>query len=80
MILTEQRIDTDTKDGKVKINWEKVDKECYSEMVNQELTNRKVTEEAQKLESNYGIENMIVEISSILRDTKEETRKTSSME
>jgi hypothetical protein len=80
VILTEQRIDTDTKDGKVKINWEKVDKECYSEMVNQELTNRKVTEEAQKLESNYGIENMIVEISSILRDTKEETRKTSSME
>jgi hypothetical protein len=80
VILTEQRIGTDTKDGKVKINWEKVDKECYSEMVNQELTNRKVTEEAQKLESNYGIENMIVEISSILRDTKEETRKTSSME
>jgi hypothetical protein len=33
----EQRIDTDTKDGKVKINWEKVDKECYSEMVNQEI-------------------------------------------
>jgi hypothetical protein len=33
----EQRIDTDIKDGKVKINWEKVDKECYSEMVNQEI-------------------------------------------
>lgn len=65
----EQRIDTDTKDGKVKINWEKVDKECYCEMVNQELTNRKVMEEAQKLESNYGIENMIVEISNILRDS-----------
>jgi hypothetical protein len=31
-------------------------------MVNQELTNRKVMEEAQKLESNYGIENMIIEI------------------
>jgi hypothetical protein len=29
-------------------------------MVNQEITNRKVTEEAQKLESNYGIENMII--------------------
>jgi hypothetical protein len=27
---------------------------------NQELTNRKVMEEAQKLESNYGIENMII--------------------
>jgi HD superfamily phosphohydrolase YqeK len=40
-----------------------------SEMVNQELTNRKVMEEAQKLESNYGIENMIVEISNILRDS-----------
>lgn len=65
----EQIIDTDTKDGKVKINWEKVDKECYCEMVNQELTNRKVMEEAQKLESNYGIENMIVEISNILRDS-----------
>ena len=26
-------------------------------------------EEAQKLESNYGIENMIVEISNILRDS-----------
>jgi hypothetical protein len=52
-------------DGKSKINWEKVDKECYSEMVNQALTNRKVMEEAQKLESNYGIENMIVEISNI---------------
>ena len=38
-------------------------------MVNQELTNRKVMEEAQKLESNYGIENMIVEISNILRDS-----------
>jgi hypothetical protein len=34
-------------------------------MVNQALTNRKVMEEAQKLESNYGIENMIVEISNI---------------
>jgi hypothetical protein len=54
------------------------------------IGNRKVMEEAQKLESNYGIENMIVEISNILRDsakkmytskkTKEETRKTSSME
>jgi hypothetical protein len=65
----EQRIDTDTKDGKVKINWEKVGKECYSEMVNQEITNRKVMEEAQKLESNYGIENMIIEISNILRDS-----------
>jgi hypothetical protein len=32
------------------------DKECYCEMVNQELTNRKVMEEAQKLESNYGID------------------------
>jgi hypothetical protein len=30
---------------------------------------RKVMEEAQKLESNYGIENMIVEISNILRDS-----------
>jgi hypothetical protein len=38
-------------------------------MVNQALTNRKVMEEAQKLESNYGIENMIVEISNILRDS-----------
>ena len=65
----EHRIDTDTKDGKVKINWEKVDKECYSEMVNQEITNRKVMEEAQKLESNNGIENMIIEISNILRDS-----------
>jgi hypothetical protein len=55
-----QRIDTNTKDGKVKINWEKVDKEYYSKMVNQEITNRKVTEEEQKLESNYGIENMII--------------------
>jgi hypothetical protein len=64
----EQRIDTDTKDRKVKINWEKVDKECYSKMVNQEITNRKVMEEAQKLESNYRIENMIIEISNILRD------------
>ena len=86
----EQRIDTDSKDGKSKINWEKVDKECYSEMVNQEITNRKVMEEVQKLESNYGIENMIIEISNILRDSakkmytskksKEETMKTSSME
>jgi hypothetical protein len=25
----EQRIDTDTKDGKAKINWEKVDKEWF---------------------------------------------------
>ena len=65
----EQRIDTDKKDGKVKINWEKVEKECYSGMVNQEITNRKVMEEAQKLESNYGIENMIIEISNILRDS-----------
>ena len=65
----EQRTDTDTKDVKSKINWEKVDKECYSEMVNQELTNRKVMEEAQKLESKYGIENMIVEISNILHGT-----------
>jgi hypothetical protein len=32
----------------------------YSEMVNQELTNRKVMEEAQKLESNYGIENKYI--------------------
>ena len=39
---------------------EKLDKECYSKMVNQEITNRKVNEEAQKLESNYGIENMII--------------------
>jgi hypothetical protein len=38
-------------------------------MVNQEITNRKVMEEAQKLESNYGIENMIIEISNILRDS-----------
>ena len=38
-------------------------------MVNQEITNRKVNEEAQKLESNYGIENMIIEISNILRDS-----------
>jgi hypothetical protein len=52
---------------KVKINWEKVDKECYSKMVNQEITDRKVIEEAQKLESNYGIENMIIEVSNILR-------------
>ena len=48
---------------------EKLDKECYSKMVNQEITNRKVNEEAQKLESNYGIENMIIEISNILRDS-----------
>ena len=64
----EQRIDTGTKDRKIKINWEKVNKECYSKMVNQEITNRKVIGEAQKLESNYGIENMIIEVSNILRD------------
>ena len=64
----EQRIDTGTKVRKIKINWEKVNKECYSKMVNQEITNRKVIGEAQKLESNYGIENMIIEVSNILRD------------
>jgi hypothetical protein len=42
----EQRIDTDKNDGKVKINWEKVEKECYNGMVYQEITNRKVMEES----------------------------------
>jgi hypothetical protein len=71
---SEQRIDTGTKDRKIKINWEKVDKECYSKMVNQEITDRKVIEEAHKLESNYGIENMIIEVSNILRDCAKKCR------